>query len=78
VGFSICTCTTSLTFDLTSDQERYPAIEKNTFTGQKGRNLQQSNRGGSLSRIGTEPIDVMYTDEQRDRITTHSMNMTSF
>jgi len=31
-GFIICTHTTSLTFDLTSDEEKLPKIEKNPFT----------------------------------------------
>jgi len=36
--------------DLTSEQEKLQKHRKNPFTGKKGRNLQQSNRGGSLSR----------------------------
>jgi len=50
-GFTICTHTTSLTFDLTSDQEKLPKNRKKTFTGKKGRTLQESDRGGSLSRM---------------------------
>jgi len=39
---------TSLTFDLTSDQEKLPKNRrKTTFTGKKVK----SNRGGSLSRM---------------------------
>jgi len=34
-GFTICTHTTSLTFDLTSDQEQLPRIRKNPFTGKQ-------------------------------------------
>jgi len=36
VGFTICTHTTSLTFDLTSDQEKLPKeLEKNLSLGKK-------------------------------------------
>jgi len=42
---------TSLSQDLTSDQEKLPKIENNPSRGKKGRNLQESNRGGSLSRM---------------------------
>jgi len=43
---------TSLTFDLISDQEKLPKnIEKNFHREEKGGNLQESNRGGSLSRM---------------------------
>jgi len=45
-GFTICTHTTSLTFDLTSDQEKFPPKKE-----EKVRTLQESNRGGSLSRM---------------------------
>jgi len=48
-GFTICTHTTSLTFDLTSDQEKLPG---------NIRTLQESNRGGSLSRM-ERTIDVI-------------------
>jgi len=52
-GFTICMHTTSLTFDLTSDQEKLPRKKKKNFhRGKKGRNLQESNRGGSLSLDG--------------------------
>jgi len=48
---------TSLTFDLTSEQEKLLSWAK------KVRTLQESNRGGSLSRMdGT--IDVMWPYEQ--------------
>jgi len=51
-GFTICTHTTSLSQDLTSDQEKLPKNRKNPFTVKiKERNLQESNRGGSLSRM---------------------------
>jgi len=33
-------------------------MEKKPFSGKKGRNLQESNRGGSLSRMDRR-IDVM-------------------
>jgi len=46
---------TSPTFDLTSDQEKLPT---NPSRGKKGRNLQESNRGGSLSKM-ERTIDVM-------------------
>jgi len=36
---------------------------KQPFTGKKGRNLQESNRGGSLSRMDRR-IDVMCTEGQ--------------
>jgi len=56
---TICTHMTSLTFDLTSDQGKLPRNRKNPFTGTKWRrNLQESNRGGSLSRMDRR-IDVM-------------------
>jgi len=59
VGFSTCTNTTSLTFDLTWDQEKLPRNRTNSFTGKKkGRTLQESYRGGSLSRM-VRTIDVM-------------------
>jgi len=47
-GFTICTHTTSLTFDLTSDQEKVPKHRrrKNIHADKKGRNLQERNRGG--------------------------------
>jgi len=39
-GFTICTHMTSLTFDLTSDQEQLPKnLKKNPFTGKKGKLL---------------------------------------
>jgi len=47
--FSICSHTTSLTFDLTPDQEKLP--RKTLSGGNKRRTLQESNRGGSLSRM---------------------------
>jgi len=60
-GFTICTHTTSLTFDLTSDQEKLPQNRENKLLqGKKGRNLQESNRGGSLSRMDRR-IDAMCT-----------------
>jgi len=34
-GFTVCTHTTSLTFDLTSDQEKLPRNRKKTFYGGK-------------------------------------------
>jgi len=44
---------------LTSDQEKLPSIAKKNFhEGKKVRNLQESNRGGSLSRMDRR-IDVM-------------------
>jgi len=45
---------------LTSHQIRKnsPEIEKTLSLGKKGRNLQESNRGGSLSRMD-RTIDVM-------------------
>jgi len=50
---------TSLTFDLTSDQEKLIRNRKKTFRGEKkGRTLQESNRGGSLCRMKRR-IDVM-------------------
>jgi len=55
-GFTICTHMTSLTFDLTSDQGKTPT--KKLSRGKKGRTLQESNRGGSLSRMD-RTIDVM-------------------
>jgi len=58
-GFTVCTHTTSLTFDLTSGQEKLPRSRKNPFTGEKkGEILQESNRGGSLFRMDRR-IDVM-------------------
>jgi len=58
-GFTICTHSTSLTFDLTSDQEKLPKNRKKNFSwGEKDRKLQESNRGGSLSRMERR-IDVM-------------------
>jgi len=56
-GFTICTHATSLTFDLTSNQEKLPRNRKKRSQGKKGRTLQESNRGGSLSRM--DRIDVM-------------------
>jgi len=47
-----------LNFDLTSDQEKLP---NNPSLGKRGRNLQESNRGGSLSRMD-RTIDVMCTE----------------
>jgi len=46
--------------NLTSDQEKLP---NNPSRGKKGRNLQESNRGGSLSRM-ERTIDVMCTEGQ--------------
>jgi len=37
VGFTICTHTTSLTFDLTLDQEKLSKKRKSLFTGKKGK-----------------------------------------
>jgi len=37
VGFTICTHTTSLTFDLTLDQEKLPRNRKKTFHREKKR-----------------------------------------
>jgi len=56
-GFTICTYTTSLTFDLTSDQEKLQRNRKKTLSGKiKGRNLQESNRGGPLFRMDRSSI----------------------
>jgi len=38
VGFAICTLTTSLTFDLTSVQEKLSRNRKKTFAGKKEKN----------------------------------------
>jgi len=54
-AFTICTHTTSLTFDLTSDQEKLP---NNPSGGEKVKNPSGENRGGSLSRMD-RTIDVM-------------------
>jgi len=53
-GFTICTHTTSLSQEITSDQKKLPRNRrKKTFTGKiKGRNLQESNSGGSLPPDG--------------------------
>jgi len=51
-GFTISTHTTSLTFDLTSDQKQLSRNRENFHGEKKGRTLQESNRGGSLSRMG--------------------------
>jgi len=51
-GFTICTHTTSLSQNLTSDQEKLQEMEKKSFTGKKVRDLQEINRGGSLSPDG--------------------------
>jgi len=77
-GFTTCTHTTSLTFDLTSDQEKLPRnIFKKTFTREKRwRTLQESNRGGSLSRMDRSNR-CHVTRMKRYRVTwTHSMNTT--
>jgi len=50
-------------------------IEKTLSQGKKEINLQESNRGGSLSRMD-RTMDVMCADEQCYRVTSHSMNMT--
>jgi len=55
---SVQTHTTSLTFDLTSDQEQLPRKRKKPFSGKKRRTLEESNRGQSLSRMD-RTIDVM-------------------
>jgi len=54
----ICTHTTSLTFDLTSDQEQLTKNRKKHSGGKEVRNLQESNRGGPLSRMDRR-TDVM-------------------
>jgi len=61
---------------LTSHQIRKNSeeIEKTLSQGKKWRNLQESNRGGSLSRMERR-IDVMWP-EGIIRVTTRSMNMT--
>jgi len=57
--FTLWTRTTSLTFEHTSDQEKLPRNRKeNLSQGKKRRSLQESNRGGSLSRMD-RTIDVM-------------------
>jgi len=75
--FTISTHMTSLTFDLTSDQEKIPRNGKKTFTGKKGRNLQESNRGGSLSRMNRSNRCHVYRMKHY-RVTTHSMSMTVY
>jgi len=50
--------------------------KKNFYGEKKGRNLQESNRGGSLSMMD-RTIDVMCTEGQI-RVKTHSMNMTEW
>jgi len=52
-AYQMCKHTTSLTFDLTPEQEKLPRNRRNPFTGkEKGRTLQESNRGGSLYQDG--------------------------
>jgi len=60
-SFTICTQTTSLTFDLTSDQEKTPKKpqKKNLLQEKKYmRNLQESNRGQSFPKVDRR-IDVI-------------------
>jgi len=58
-GFTICTHTTSLSQDLTSDQKKDPQKTlKTLWGGGKGRTLQENNGGGSLARMDSI-IDVM-------------------
>jgi len=49
---------TSLTFDLTSDQEQLPRNIKKHFRVKKVKNPSGENRGGPLSRMD-RTIDVM-------------------
>jgi len=51
-GFTICTHTTSLSQDLPSIRENSQKTKKYLSQGKKGRHLQESNRGGSLSPDG--------------------------
>jgi len=64
---------TSLTFDLTSDQEKLPRNRKKNIS--RGRTLRESNRGGSLSRMDRSSRCHVYRIKCH-RVTTHSMNIT--
>uniref|UniRef100_A0A8C3G4H8 VWFD domain-containing protein n=1 Tax=Cyclopterus lumpus TaxID=8103 RepID=A0A8C3G4H8_CYCLU len=55
-GFTICTHTTSVSQDLTSDQEKLP--KKTLNREKKGRNIQESNRGGSLYSRGGHTFEM--------------------
>jgi len=57
ICFTICTHTTSLTFDLTSGKT--PQKCKKPFHGKKIRTLQESNRGGFLSGMDRRIDDVI-------------------
>jgi len=75
-GFTICTHTPSLTYDLTSDQEQLSKNRKKTFTGKRSEEPFRRATEEDSSPGWTEATDVMWPDEQRYRVITHSMNMT--
>jgi len=74
-GFAVCPHMMSLSQDLTSDQEKLPRNRKKPSRGKKERNLQESNRGGSLSMMDRGNICHVYR-RNHYRVTTHSMSMT--
>jgi len=62
VGFTICTHTTSLTFDLTSDQEKLPRNREKNFHREKREETFRRATKEELSPGWTEAIDVMFPE----------------
>jgi len=76
-GFTICTHTTSLSRDLLLHQEKLPRNRRRKkLQGKKGWNLQESIRGGSLSRMDRSNRWHVYR-RSHYRVTTHSMSVLS-
>jgi len=59
LGFTICTHTTSLSQDLTSNQEQLPRDRRNTFTGEKREETVRRATEEDPSPGWTEARDVM-------------------
>jgi len=57
--------------------EKLPRNRKNVLQGKKGRNLEESNRGGSLSRMDRSNRCHVYR-RNHYRVITHSMSMTEY
>jgi len=74
-GLIICTHTTSLTFDLTSDQEKLPRNRKNPFTGKKGEEPSREQQRRIPLQDG-QNYRCHVTRRKNYRVTTQSMSMT--
>jgi len=83
-GFTICTHSTSLTFDLTSDQEKLPRNRKNPFTGKSEETLRRATEedpspgltDGQMSCDQKESLQSYYTlNSQFDLVSTQLFSL---